>query len=89
MKQKKNKFDDLDSEFKDAVASMDDDQIIDRIAQISIDEVKNVENRKQDMDLKEKQESANFAAEQYKEATKANRLKIKYAYFILESRGKV
>lgn len=86
---KKVPFADLDQDFKDTIANMTDEDIRKRCAEVALNEHENRENKKKDLDLKEKQEAAKFAGAQYAEATKMNKLRIAYAHFILESRGKV
>ncbi len=86
---KKNPFADLDQEYKDNIANMQDEEIKKRVSEIAIAEHENREAKKKDQDLKDKQEAVKFAAAQYVEGTKMNRLRIAYAHFILESRGKV
>lgn len=86
---KKNPFADLDQEYKDNIANMTEEEIRKRCAEVALNEHENREAKKQDMDLKEKLEAAKFAGAQYAEATKLNKLRIAYAHFILESRGKI
>ena len=86
---KKSPFSDLDQEFKDTIASMAEEEIRKRIAEVALNEHENRENKKKDMDLKEKLSAAKFAGAQYAEATKMNKLRIAYAHFILEGQGKV
>lgn len=85
----KSPFSDLDTEFKDNVANMSDEDIKRRVAEVAISEHENRASKKKDVDLQEKQAAAKYAGEQYAEATKMNKLRIAYAHFILESRGKV
>jgi hypothetical protein len=85
---KKNPFEDLDPEFKETVEAMSDEDIKKKISEVAINEHENRSAMKADMDLAEKKEIAKLAGEQYAEATKANRLRISYAYAVLESRGK-
>lgn len=86
---KKAPFADLDQDFKDTVANMSEEEIRKRISEVALNEHENREAKKKDMDLKEKQSAAKFAGAQYVEATKMNKLRIAYAHFILEGRGKV
>lgn len=86
---KKNPFADLDQEYKDNISNMDEVEMRKRIAEVALNEHENREAKKKDQDLKEKQSAAKFAGAQYMEATKMNKLRISYAHFILESRGKV
>lgn len=86
----KNKlaFDDLSSDFKDAVAQSTPEQIRNRIAEIAMDEARNQTMKASDEDLAEKKEAVKFAGEGYATNTKQNKLKIKYAMMILEDKGK-
>lgn len=86
---KKGKFDDLDSEFKTNVENMTEEEIKRRISEVAIAEHENREAKSKDQDLADKVAAVKFAGEQYREATKMNKLRIAYAHFILESRGKV
>lgn len=85
---KKSPFSDLDQEYKDTVANLDEIEIKKRISEVALNEHENREAKKADQDLKEKLSAAKFAGAQYSEATKMNRLRIAYAHFILESKGK-
>ncbi len=86
---KKGKFDDLDSDFKTNVENMTDEEIKRRISEVAIAEHENREAKTKDTDLADKMAAVKFAGEQYREASKMNKLRIAYAHFILESRGKV
>lgn len=82
-------FEDLDQEFKDLVANLQDDDIRKKMAEVAINEHENQLAKKADQDLESKKEQYKIAGELYKEATKGNKLRIKYCYSILEARGKV
>lgn len=86
---KKSPFADLDSEFKTAIEGMTDEDIKKKVSEVSLNEHENRAAKKADQDLKQKQEAVKYAGAQYSEATKMNRLRIAYAYFLLEARGKV
>jgi len=88
-KKEKSPWAALDDDYKDTLASFNDEEIRRRIAQVALDEVVNQEAKKADEDLKAKVESAKFAGEAYREATKMNKLRIGFAHSILEARGKV
>ncbi len=85
---KKGPFDDLDSDFKTSIEGMKDDEIKAKIFEVACNEVDNLKAKKDDQDLKDKKESAKMAGETYTESTKFNRMRIGYAKFILEARGK-
>ena len=85
---KKNPFEDLGPAFKELVEAMSDEDIKKKISEVAIDQHENLAAKKADMDLAEKKEIHDQAGLQYKEATKANVMRISYAYSVLESRGK-
>lgn len=87
-KQPKDEFEDLPGEFKEAIAGMDEAEIRDRIAKISLDNAALMEAKEQDDDLKIKKEIAKEAGAVYREGAKANKLKIKYARRVLGDKGK-
>lgn len=84
-----NPYADLPEEYKDAVESGTDDEIRRRVAEVAFAEQENLRLKADDQDLAEKKAAAKGAGEQYSDATKMNRLKIKYAHSVLEGRGKV
>lgn len=86
---KKSPFADLDAEYKTNIENMTEEEIKKRISEVALAEHENREAKKADQDLKEKLSAAKYAGAQYAEGTKMNRLRIAYAHFILESRGKV
>lgn len=86
-KSKKSPYGDLPPEFKAAIEDGDEALIRQRLSEVALAEATNLENKKKDEDLMEKKEQAKLAGEQYKDATKMNRLKVDYCKFILESRG--
>lgn len=81
-------FKDLDDEFKVAVEQANDGDIKTRIADIALAEQQNSDLKKSDQQLMEAKQAFADAGEQYREATKFNKLKIKYCSHVLESRGK-
>lgn len=87
-RQKKNKFDDLDADFKSVVENMSDESIRDKVAQIALDTEELLKAKEDDEDLKEKVQIAKEAGAVYREGVKMNRVRIQYAQMILESRGK-
>lgn len=84
----KDPFEDLDKEFRDKIPELDEPQIRDIIATVSLNEVHNQMNKANDQDLTDKKEAAKFAAEQYTKATKMNKLRLKYARQVLSDKGK-
>ncbi len=85
-RKKKLEFEELDSEFKDTIASLSDEQIKQRMAEIAMNEQENQNAKKADTDLEEKIAQAKYAGEVYKEATKFNRLRTKYCCEIINAR---
>lgn len=86
---KKDKFDDLDSEFKDSVASMDEVAIRSMISTTALDQATLMKAKDDDEDLAEKKALALDAGAVYREGTKHNKLKILFGKRILEDRGKL
>jgi hypothetical protein len=86
---KKGPFDDLDKEFRETIENMSDEDIKKRVSEVAIAEHENRQAKAKDQDLSDKVAAVKFAGEQYREASKMNKLRIGYAHFILESRGKV
>lgn len=87
-RQKKNKFDDLDADFKSGVENMSDEEVRARVAQIALDNEQLLKAKEDDEDLKEKVQIAKEAGAVYREGVRMNRTRIQYAQMILESRGK-
>jgi hypothetical protein len=84
----KGKFDDLNSEFKETVESMSDEDIKKKVSEVALLEHENRAAKDADQDLEEKMAQAKMAGESYREASKQHKLMISYAYVILQSRGK-
>jgi hypothetical protein len=85
---KKDPYSDLPEEFKDKVEAATDEQILDMLGDVAKAEEYNRRCRDDDEDLAEKEAQKKLAEEQYKDATKANRLKTRYLYDLLRARGK-
>ena len=85
---KKDKYDDLSDEFKGKAEGSSDDQLIDILGEVSKNEELNRRCREDDQDLAEKKAAYDEAAVGYKDATKSNKLKIRYVYDLLRARGK-
>jgi hypothetical protein len=86
---KKGEFEDLDSDFKDAIASSTVEDINKRIAEVAKNQETNLKSMAEDQDLAEKKEAVKDASAQYREATKANRLRIAYCMRVLGDKGAV
>jgi hypothetical protein len=86
---KKNRFDDLPAEWKDAVDGMTPEEIKNRVAEVALELEKLMEAKKLDQDLADKVLAAKDAGAVYREGKKAAQLRISYAQQLLEARGKV
>lgn len=86
-KPKKGKFDDLPSDFKDAVAQSSPEEINKRIAEIAKASEELAKAQDDDQDYQEKKEALKEAGAVYREGKKANRLKIQYAIQVLGDKG--
>lgn len=87
-KGEKDPYAELDSEWKDGIASMSDEDIKQRVADIALNYEELMKAKKNDEDLKQKVAEATEAGRVYKEGAKGSRLRIQYARMILEARGK-
>jgi Flp pilus assembly CpaE family ATPase len=84
---KKDPFEDVDSDFKDAVASMSTDEIRSQIVKVSINQMELMEAKKEDQDLSDKREAYNDANSIYRDGTKQNRLKLEFCKRVLGDKG--
>jgi hypothetical protein len=75
---KKDKFADIPEEFKDAVAGMNEAEVRDRIAQVSLDNAALQAAKALDMDYKAARDQARVAGAVYRDGAKANKLKIEF-----------
>ena len=83
----KDPFADLPEEFRDAIDRADRDGIRKLIAQVALDQVELMDAQTKDMDYQSAKETAREAGAIYRDGTKANKLKIKYAKLVLEGKG--
>jgi hypothetical protein len=83
----KDPFADVPEDFRNGIDAMDRDDIRRAIAQVALDQAELMEAKDQDTDLQTLQEQAREAGAIYRDGTKANRLKIKYAKQVLEGKG--
>lgn len=83
----KDPYADLPGEWKDAVAGSTAEEINARIAEVAKAEALNQEAKSQDMDLASLKEQVKEAGAQYAEATKANKLKVRFCMRVLGDRG--
>jgi hypothetical protein len=84
----KDQFSELSGEEKDAIASMTDEEIKERIAKITMDQAALEDAKKNDGDLKECQERLKVARAPYKEAATRFKQLIAYKRATLDARGK-
>lgn len=87
-KQKRDPFENLSDEFKDAMSSMSEVDIRKKVSEVALDEEENIRLKEEDMDLKALKEQVKEASEQYRERSKSNKLKIKFARRVLQDQGK-
>jgi hypothetical protein len=83
----KDPFEGVPEEFRDAVAGMSIEEIKQRIAQTSIDQVELMKAKKEDQDLFEKKELFKEAGAIYREGSKLNRVKIEFCKMTIDSKG--
>jgi hypothetical protein len=84
-----DKVNKIDPQFAAEVHSLTDEQLKEKIMQISKYESELEDAKAQDPDLKEARERVQVAMESYKEPLKASKLKKKLVLQILTERGKV
>lgn len=80
------KLETLPEDWRLEVERMDPAQIKTTLAEVTLNERENQNNKKLDQDLAEKKEAYATAAAGYKEATKANKLRITFLLKTLESK---
>lgn len=85
---KKDKFDILDAEFKNAVAGMDEVAIRKKISEIALNQVALLIAKENDQDLAEKKEAYSVAGEVYREGSKMNKVSIEFCRQVLSDKGK-
>lgn len=85
---KKDPFADLTEDFKAAIDGGDRDAILAVMGKVAGDQHELMEAKELDLDFKEKQEAASEAGAVYRDGTKLNKLKIKYAKLALDTRGR-
>lgn len=84
---RKPAFADLAEEFKDKVHSASREEIMAMFAQVGKALADNNEAKKNDEDLKEKKEIANFAGAQYREASKVFKQQLEFLRLALQDKG--
>lgn len=83
----KDPFADLSQDFRDAVDAADRVEIRKTVAQVALDQAELMEAQALDEDFSNAKAAASEAGAVYREGTKINRLKIKYAKQVLEGKG--
>ena len=86
-KEKKDQFEDLDADFKAAIESMSPVEIKVKVAEIALEHSRLMKAKKEDGDLKEKQEAYKEASAVYREGVKFSKLRIDYCKAILDNKG--
>lgn len=84
---KKNPFDAISEDWRAALESASETEVRAKISETALAEEENQDLKDQDQDLAAAKEQAKEAGAQYADATKINRLKIRYARQLLQSRG--
>lgn len=84
----RDKFAALDTEFKDAVAGMDEESIRKKVSDIALAQEALMKAKDDDEDLASAKEQFSVAGEIYRQGSKLNRLRIQFCKQVLEDRGK-
>jgi hypothetical protein len=84
---KKGKFDDLPTEFKDAVAQSSPEDIKKRIAGIAIEAAELETAKEKDQDYQDKKKVASEAGAIYRDGKKGARLRTAYCLQVLKDKG--
>ena len=87
MKAAKDRFADLDDDFKDAILQGSEVEVRQAASKVALDQEELMAAKEEDQDLKEKMSAASTASAVYREGKKANKLRIKYIRSVLQSRG--
>lgn len=74
---------------KEKLDAMPKEELKAFIGQITLNEMENQKQKKEDKDLEEKVKAAKSAGAKYKDVTKANKTKVEYAKYLLEGQGVV
>lgn len=85
---KKDKFADLSSEFKDAIAGSNAEQIRDRVATVALEHDQLMKAKEDDGHLKSVKADYDEANATYRTSNKMTKLKIKYCNQVLRDQGK-
>lgn len=85
---KKDPYDQLSSDERDGIASMQDEEIRTRIAKAAMDQGALEDAQKNDGDLTERKEALKYAMEPYRNGKKRLKQLVSYSRSILDARGK-
>lgn len=85
---KKDKFADLDEDFKNGVAGMDEVSIRRKISEVALNQEALLDAKADDEDFQQKKAIAKEAGAVYREGTKANKLRIAWCKRVLGDKGK-
>ncbi len=88
MRTAKDKFEDLDTDFKDVCAAMSEEEIRRKLSEIALNQVELNKAKGEDEDLRQKKEIAREAGACYREGSKTNKLKTEYLHRVLGDQGK-
>jgi membrane protein involved in colicin uptake len=77
----------LDEGLKERLDSMSKEELKAFLGQVTLNEMENQKQKKEDQDLAEKKAAAKAAGEKYKEVSKANKTKTEYVKYLLEGQG--
>lgn len=88
-KEKKDPCDELDVEWRDAVAAETLQQLNSRIAELAKEEARNQQSKSEDKDLAQKKEDVATASQQYRTATKGYKLRLKFIMRVLRDQSKL
>lgn len=84
---KKGPFDDLPTDWKDAIAQSSPDEIKKRIAAIAIEQAELEKAKENDQDYQEKKAALSEAGAVYRDGKKGAKLRTAYALQVLKDKG--
>jgi len=77
----------LEDGLKEKLDSMGKEALKAFVGQVTLNEMENQKQKKEDQDLAEKKAAAKAAGQKYKDITDANNTKVEYAKYLLEGMG--
>lgn len=84
----KDPFAALDSDFKDLVSGMTEEEIRDKITAVTLNQIELQKAKEDDLDLAQKREAARDAGAIYREGTKMNKLRVLFCHRVLGDKCK-